>query len=290
MFIMSQLHFSHFLSALLVNLLLISQVSAFNASKTLPEIQHASGYKFIEDINAYWISEKLDGIRGYWDGEQLLTRKGNIIHHPTWFTQHWPATVMDGELWIARAQFQATLSCVNKLTIDEACWRNVRFMIFDLPKHNGTFSERVNTMTKLTHQNISPYLDMITQFKLTNLSQLNEKLDQVTVNNGEGLMIHKGNAYYHIGRTSHLMKLKKNQDAEATVIAHTKGKGKYKGMLGAITVKTATGIVFNIGSGFSDKERVNPPTLGSVITYRYNGKTQAGIPRFARFYRIRNKN
>jgi len=277
-----------FYAIFLLSLLLPLQVKAQITSQSKPAIQHAATFKVVDDISQYWISEKLDGIRGYWNGKQLLTRQGNIIHNPKWFTQHWPTNVMDGELWIARGQFQATLSCVRKTNIDENCWRNVRFMIFDLPKHTGTFSERIKAMKELTGKTMSAHLNMITQFKLKSTNQLDNTLSNIIAKQGEGLMIHRESAYYHVGRTTNIMKLKMHQDAEATVIGYIGGKGKYQGMLGALKVKTTTGIVFKIGSGFSDDERANPPAIGSIITYKYNGKTQADIPRFARFFRIKN--
>ena len=286
---MLQLMINLSLTTLLFGLSLFSQVYADQRMTIKPEIQHATRYKTIDDISQYWVSEKLDGMRGYWNGQQLLTRTGNIIHSPTWFTKHWPTTVMDGELWIARSKFQATVSCVRKITIDEKCWRKVRFMIFDLPKHTGTFTERIAAMKSLTDSTLSEHLGMIKQFKLKTNQQLDDTLNNITKNQAEGLMIHRGNAYYHIGRTSNIMKLKKDQYGEAVVIAYIAGKGKYHGMLGAVTVQTATNITFNIGSGFSDYERTNPPPIGSIITFKYNGKTEANIPRFARFIRRKTK-
>lgn len=255
-----------------------------------PVIQQAIPYKAVTDINQYWLSEKLDGMRGYWNGTHLLTRQGNIIHSPKWFTKNWPMNAMDGELWIKRGYFQQTLSCIRKKQVNEHCWRSVRFMLFDLPKHSGTFTQRIASMKKLTKKVSSPYLSMIEQFKVSTIEKLHKKLNEIAKNNGEGLMLHYSNARYHIGRTANIMKLKKHDDAEAIVIAHIEGKGKYIGMLGAIQVKTTEGIIFKIGSGFSDKERHEPPTIGSLITFKYNGKTQAGIPRFARFFRVREPN
>jgi len=276
-----------FFATFLLFLLLHTQINALTLVQLKPAIQHAAAYKIVDDISQYWVSEKLDGIRGFWNGKQLLTRQGNIIHSPRWFTRNWPPNVMDGELWIARDQFQKTLSCITRINIDEDCWRNVRFMIFDLPKHTGTFTERIKAMKELTRKAMSAHLIMIKQFKLKNTDQLENTLRTIIANKGEGLMVHRDSAYYHVGRTTNIMKLKRHQDAEATVIEYIGGKGKYQGMLGSLKVKTATGIVFKIGSGFSDDERANPPPIGSIITYKYNGKTQAGIPRFARFFRIR---
>ena len=267
----------------------ISPVFADRIQKLKPEIQQATNYKSVKDISQYWVSEKLDGIRGYWDGRQLLTRQGNKIHSPAWFTKNWPKIPIDGELWIARDEFQATLSCVRKITINETCWHNVRFMIFDLPRHKATFTDRIKMMKKLMSNNQSNYLEMIQQVKIKNNQQLDKLLNDIIAKQGEGLMVHKANTYYYEGRTANIMKLKKAQDAEAIVIAYIGGKGKYEGMLGAITVKTETGIIFNIGSGFTDNERAHPPAIGSTITYKYNGRTKANIPRFARFFRIRNK-
>ena len=274
--------------ALLLAYILCSPIIAQeNKLPSRPAIQQGVPYKHVDNISQYWLSEKLDGIRGYWNGTQLLTRQGNIINSPPWFTLHWPKSAMDGELWIARNQFQETLSCIRKIKIDESCWQHVRFMIFDLPEHSGTFSERVTAMKVISSNTPSMSLTMIPQFKLEHMSQVEDLLNKVIANKGEGLMLHHENAHYKVGRTANIMKLKKHQDAEATVIAHIGGKGKYQNMLGAVKVQTADGIVFKIGSGFSDKERANPPAIGTIITYKYNGKTKAGIPRFARYYRIR---
>ncbi len=256
-----------------------------------PDIQHGVSYHKVADISQYYVSEKLDGIRGYWDGKQLLTRQGNLINSPSWFTQYWPTLPMDGELWLDRGQFQPLLSCVSKRIAVEnkttSCWRKVRFMMFDLPKHSGDFNERVNRMQHLLIQFPSPYLAMIDQVRFKELSALDHKLEQVIADQGEGLMLHLASAHYQKGRNSALMKLKKHQDAEATVIGYTEGKGKYQNQLGAIKVKKSDGIIFKIGSGLSDIQRANPPKIGTIITFKYNGLTQAGIPRFARFWRIK---
>jgi len=271
----------------LIPFLLFFLFSAHMSAQDKPAIQHAKTYKTVDDITQYWLSEKLDGMRGYWNGKQLLSRQGNLIHSPKWFTQNWPKNVMDGELWIGRNKFQQTISCVRKININEICWREVRFMVFDLPHNASIFTKRITVMQQLIKNTKSSYLAMIKQFKLEDIEQLESRLNAIVANNGEGLMLHLGSAFYHVGSTANIMKLKKHQDGEAQVIAHLQGKGKYLGLLGAIKVKTVNGIIFNIGSGFTDAERANPPEIGSIITYKYNGKTQAGIPRFARYWRIR---
>jgi DNA ligase-1 len=133
----------------------------------------------------------------------------------------------------------------------------------------------------------SPYLQMIKQVRVGSEQALNDWLDVVVANGGEGLMLHRGQAKYLAGRTSDLMKLKKHSDAEAVVLEHLPGKGKFTGKLGALLVRDEFGIVFKIGSGFTDVERANPPAVGSTITFKYYGKTRNNVPRFASFMRIR---
>jgi len=255
-------------------------------ANTPPEIQLATKYNLKHSIDKYWISEKLDGVRGYWTGTELLTKNGNSLHTPDWFTAQWPKRPIDGELWISRHKFEKIMSCVKKIK-PTACWKKIRFMIFDLPDSKAVFTHRINDIKNVANTANSPYLQVIPQYKLFSIEALNIKLNEVVTHQGEGLMLHFQNAYYRIGRSPDIMKLKPYQDAEAIVLRHIEGKGKYQGLLGAIQVRTADDIIFKIGSGFSNKERKNPPAIGATITFKYNGKTQRGVPKFASFLRIR---
>jgi DNA ligase-1 len=226
-------------------------------------------------------------MRGYWTGTTLLSRQGNDINVPHWFIANWPNIAMDGELWIERGKFQSTISCIKRIKADNKCWHNIKFMLFDLPKNTSTFTQRIAAMKELIKHYPTPYINVVTQFKVNTIKALDEKLTDVINNGGEGLMLHYHHAYYTSGRNRHLMKLKHYQDAEAVVIEHIAGQGKYQGMLGALVVKTPENINFKIGSGFTDKQRSNPPPIGSIVTYKYTGKTLRGVPRFASFLRIR---
>lgn len=255
-----------------------------------PPIQ--KGVVMNETINVedYWVSEKLDGIRGYWSGEKLFTRSGNEINTPSWFTKDWPQTPLDGEIWSQRNAFENIASCVSQQKENNNCWQKLKFMVFDLPHHKGKFSQRITAMQTLINSNPSPYLQMIVQIKILSKMALYKKLEQIVMVKGEGLMLHHKDALYKQGRNKQLMKLKKYQDAEAVVIKHIEGKGKYRKMLGSLLVEIPSGLQFKIGTGFSDLERKSPPPIGSTITYQYIGKTKRGVPRFASFKRIRKLN
>lgn len=264
-----------------------TSVANTDAISEKPKLQHAKLYQEHIDLSRYWVSEKLDGVRGYYNGKQLITRQGKRLNPPSWFTAHWPKTVLDGELWSKRDDFDFISGCVRRKKAD-LCWRKLKLMVFDLPQSTENFTGRINQLKVIIQQSASPYLAMIKQEKIASKTALYNKLDLVIANKGEGLMLHNGDAFYQHGRNSNILKLKKYQDAEAIVLEHISGKGKYQHMLGALKVKTLDdkAIIFHIGTGFSDQQRQQPPDIGSIITYKYLGKTKRGIPRFASFVRI----
>jgi DNA ligase-1 len=176
---------------------------------------------------------------------------------------------------------------VRKTTPVDSEWRGIRFMVFDMPAQAGDFNQRLQQLRALFAHTHSPYIAMVAQEKLPNQKALMARLDQVVNAGGEGLMLHLGSAPYRGVRSDDLLKLKRFEDAEATVLAHIAGTGKYQGMMGALLVQTSAGVQFKIGTGFSDAERRNPPPIGSQITYRYRSVTSKGVPRFASFMRVR---
>ncbi|MGB5446428.1 MAG: DNA ligase [Psychromonas sp.] len=252
-----------------------------------PPIQLATIYDQDINIQQYWVSEKLDGVRAYWNGKQLISKQGNIFNAPAWFIKDFPIDPLDGELWIARNQFETVSSITRKKNAPDQEWQKISFMIFDLPGSDQNFTSRLQRLQKLIALSNSPYLKLIKQQKMNSNKQLQLFLEKVLSEGGEGLMLHKDDAYYQAKRSKDLMKLKKQEDAEAVVIQHLPGKGRNSGRLGALLVETETGIKFKIGTGFSDQERENPPPIGATITYTYIGKTRNNVPRFASFKRIR---
>lgn len=252
-----------------------------------PKLMLANSYH--EDINVtdYWVSEKLDGVRAYWNGTQLISRQGNVFAAPDWFTADFPKIPLDGELWMGRGTFETLSGAVRKTTPVDSEWRAIRLMVFDMPEQAGDFNQRLETLRRMFAQKHSPYITLVAQEKLPSQKALMARLDEVVNAGGEGLMLHLGSAPYRGVRSDDLLKLKRFEDAEATVLAHIAGTGKYQGMMGALLVQTSAGVQFKIGTGFSDAQRKNPPPIGSQITYRYRSITNKGVPRFASFMRVR---
>ena len=219
-----------------------------------PPLQLARVYQPGMDLQGYWVSEKLDGVRAYWDGQQLLSRGGNVIAAPDWFLRDFPDQPLDGELWMGRGRFAQVSAAIRRLQPKAEEWRQIRFMLFDLPASGVPFSERIIRMRQLTRDTGSYHLAMVEQRPATDHEALLADLDRVLAAGGEGLMLHHGDSVYQTGRTAALLKVKTFQDAEATVVDYTPGKGKYQGQVGALVVETEAGRRFKLGSGLSDAE------------------------------------
>ncbi len=275
---------------LTIGCLLILTANGDNSdTKTTPALLLAETYKENIDISEYLVSEKLDGVRAYWDGKHLLSRQGNRFYPPAWFTQDFPQQALDGELWIARNRFQQTVSTVRKQTPIDQEWRQISYQLFELPQAKGTFQQRVKAMQTLIDHLAIPHLKVIPQYRLDSTAALKKKLDSVVAQGAEGLMLHRADAFYQSGRSHVLLKVKKHQDAEAQVIKHLAGKGRFKNKMGSILVEDEKGRRFKIGTGFTLQQRENPPAIGSIITYQYFGRTKKGLPRFASFLRVRSE-
>lgn len=258
------------------------------ANPQTPNIQLATEFsreKRIQ-ISEFFVSEKLDGVRGYWDGKRLVTRQGNPILAPSWFTANFPSIPMDGELWIGRGQFEAISGLIRQTSPKENDWQNVRFMVFDLPQMQGSFEKRYRDMQTLIADK-SIYLQVVEQVSVESIEALYQKLDVLVAQGAEGIILHRRSALYTPGRNPNVMKLKPYLDAEAKVIGYIPGKGQFTGQMGALRVQTPDGRIFSIGTGFSLAERQHPPAIGTLITYKYLGTTANGLPRFASFLRIR---
>ena len=258
---------------------------AFGQSPPIPLANH---YHQGVDLSQYWLSEKLDGVRAYWDGERLMSRGGHVYRAPAGFTENFPEQPLDGELWAGRQRFAQLSGTVRKSRPVPDEWQHVRFHVFDLPLAKQPFSERYRKLEALVEQAGSDKLVLVRQQPVAGHQALMARLKAVENRGGEGLMLKRIDSLYEAGRSDDLLKVKSHRDAEAVVVGHTEGRGKYRGLLGALVVELADGRRMRIGTGFSDRERASPPPVGSVITFRYRGYTATGLPRFASFLRVRN--
>ena len=256
------------------------------AKSAAPKLILLTPYKPDMDIAGWLMSEKLDGVRAYWDGHQLYSRQGNRLAAPDWFTSKLPAFELDGELWIKRGHFEKTLSIVSRDS-PHAGWRDISYNIFEVPNASGGLKSRLRQLQQYIGDHSLSHLKLIQQVICKNKKHLQQQLKLIEQKGGEGLVLRNPYSQYETGRSLNALKVKSFNDMEGQVIGYRLGKGKYKGKTGALWIQIAGDKRFYIGSGLTDDERNNPPPLGSVITFKYQGFTAKGIPRFASFMRIR---
>ncbi len=257
-----------------------------NVKKEVPPLLLAETWdKSINPIN-YLLSEKLDGVRAYWNGKDFISRQGNIYHAPTWFKADMPPFELDGELFVGRKQFQKTVSIVRRQDQNYEGWRDITYFVFDAPKLPGDFETRFVDLKQKLRVNPAKYVKVLNHIRCEGLDHMYEELEAINAAGGEGLMLRDPKSLYEVGRSRTLLKVKSFLDDEATVIGYQAGKGRHKGRMGALLVKFRDK-EFLIGTGFSDEERNNPPPIGSVLTFKYQELSTDGVPRFASFLRIK---
>jgi DNA ligase-1 len=261
--------------------------SAEAAAQATPALMLARNWHAGFDAKAYLVSEKLDGVRAYWDGKVLQFKSGRVIAAPAWFTAALPRTALDGELWLGRSSFDRLSGIVRRTVPVDAEWREVRYMVFDLPGVEGTFAERSARLAVMLESSAVDWLRPVAQVRVADGAALQVKLKSTVGSGGEGLMLHRADATWHPGRSADLRKLKLVPDEDARVVAHIAGKGRHAGRMGALLLETPEGKRFALGSGFTDAQRGAPPAVGTFVTYRYRARTPAGLPKFASFLRER---
>jgi len=225
-------------------------------------------------------------VRAVWTGRQFLSRQGNLYRAPAWFTADLPQFPLDGELWLDRQAFQRTVSIVRRHDEPEA-WQSIRYVVFDAPTTEGPFESRLQRCHEHFAQYPALYAEVLAQEPCRGVAHLQAELDRVIQLGGEGLMLRQPASPYVVGRSATLLKVKRFHDAEARVIAHQPGTGRHRGRLGAVRVELPNGIQFSVGSGFTDRQREQPPAIGSYITFRYQELSDRGVPRFPTFVRVR---
>ncbi len=255
--------------------------------KVGPPLLLAERWDNAQDLTGWWMSEKLDGVRAYWDGRALISRLGNPFHAPDWFLAGLPATPLDGELWIGRKSFQNTVGVVRRQDRSDH-WKTVTFVVFDAPTVPGPFEERLAFVRDHVDRHRPPYARAHGHAVCGGPDPLRDELARVEALGGEGLMLRRPGSAYEVGRSLTLLKVKSFRDDEARVVDHLAGAGRHKGRLGALLVELPDGTRFAVGTGFSDRGRESPPAVGSLITFRYQELSDGGVPRFPSYVGVRD--
>ncbi|KAF9182784.1 hypothetical protein BGZ51_004438 [Haplosporangium sp. Z 767] len=254
------------------------------------------------DPTGYWMAEKLDGVRAYFDGTHFYSRAGNKFFAPPFFSEHLPKDQpLDGELWLGRGRFQQCISIVKNQKAERADeWKEMTYLVFDAPKLNMVYEKRLeyiksimptfgsdkiisSSSSSATRNKIPPYARSVPVQKCLSKTHLMRELSHVQDHGGEGIMLRAPRSRYEFKRSRTLLKVKTFFDEEAIVVASVKGSGKNSHRMGHLEVKTPDGRIFSVGSGFTDAQRDKPPKNGTVITYKFQELSNRLTPRFPTF-------
>lgn len=257
---------------LFLNLYLFAQPPSLFLLKT---------YKNDINVTGWVMSEKLDGVRAFWNGERLISRSGKIFNVPKSFTKGFPSFELDGELWSSRGEFEHIVSIVNTKNSNKR-WHKLTYNVFEVPNQDGTLLQRLEKVKPF----ISSRLKLIEQIKINSKKELKTYFDEVIKLGGEGVVVRNPNLNYYTGRTKQALKYKLFKDAECKVVSILKGTKKYKNMMGSIECEFK-GKIIKIGSGFSDSQRKKSLEIGTIVTFKYYGLTRLGNPKYPVYLRNR---
>ena len=282
--------------------------------------------KIPEPPIGWYISEKYDGIRAIWDGEKFISRGQKVFTYvPDFFKELMPpGFALDGEIWISRNNFKevsrlSTLKIgssksqkeIDKLWQGKTNKDSVKYMVYDIPNSEQPFETRMKLLEQVVkdreevwekQENILECpIKFTKQTKIESMEQLVNTYKEITKMGAEGVMLRAPNSPYETKRSKYLLKYKIKEDSEAIVTGYTMGTGKYSGLLGSLDCdliidNKPSGIKFNIGTGFTDKDRTeykNPKSssyipIGSIISFSYMELSEDSVPRHPVYRGIRD--
>ena len=222
-----------------------------------------------ENPKGWLMSEKLDGVRAIWTGRELVTRNGNVIAAPAWFTSALPTVALDGELWAGRGRFQRAVGIVRGKSGEG--WQEITFRVFDAPEAPGGFETRLMAASDAVAG--CPVASIVEHFVCGGKKHFREFASTMISQGAEGAMLRKSGSAYVGKRSASLLKFKPVETDEAEVVGYTSGKD-------SITVVWQ-------GLRFALKTSLRP-AIGALVTFAFMGLTDGGKPRHPSFITVRN--
>lgn len=281
----------------------------------------------------------------------LWSRYFNCVDAPDWWLEEMPNLILDGELYsdVFRQDLMSVIKRKKANRASDESWSKINFYAFSLPHYTTLFKDRhvynqqidkvitaldwckgfiydlayhsknplnfrqeVFLLEKHCSGRAIPHKQVKLPYKEEDAKKIVfEELERVSSAGGEGLMVRHDLSVWDTVRSHDLIKFKKLDDDEATIIGYTSGKitdkeSRNHGRIGALRVRNTSGTEFTI-SGMRDAERgagdhtdwclANPDSilpstfdsefwpLGTQITYQYRGLSKDKVPNEARIWR-----
>jgi DNA ligase-1 len=263
--------------------------------------------------------EKLDGSRyvlylncdpyGRRDGNALLSRRVSVkddmhvdrtdqVPHITDVNyKGLDGTVLDGEVFLT--DFKTTSSIISSgpaLAVQkQEAGEWLTYRVFDVPVFRGIdirgkpLSVRRKVLETVVERMNNEYVEAIEQFPA---DQIKDKFTEITNEGGEGCIVKDVRQGYGMGWA----KMKKSYEVSCFISGFKPGKGKYKGMVGAIEISVMDGdkpVAVGFASGFVDSVREDMSEepenfIGKVVDVYAHEISSGGRLRHPTFYRFRD--
>lgn len=265
-------------------------------------------------------SPKIDGIRCLITDDGAVTR--SLKHIPNTYIRNRLASCkagLDGEIVTMTGGVVDDFQTIQSKVMRHDGEPDFQLMVFDtFIQPQRPYYERLEAARFLCNGN--DFLEFLPSVPINSRAQLDEYEHWcVEVEGYEGIMLRSPSGIYKYGRSTTkegiLLKLKRFEDDEAAITglvermhntneAVTNAVGRTErsssligkvghGDLGAFSC-TWNGISFEVGSGIrqSDREKfwkAGRKMIGRSLTFRYQGTTNEGVPRFPVFVGIREE-
>jgi len=161
------------------------------AARGLPfrmKLMHGSDW-IGEDVAGWWLSEKLDGWRCVWTGEEFLSRQGEAFSVPNRYKQGMPRQVLDGELWAGPG---TTHDQVNG-AVRSGNWSALSFRPFDMPVPGLRIEAAQAILASLA---LPGHVKPVSYDRLTSTAAAIRTMFRICAAGGEGVMLRKPGSCY----------------------------------------------------------------------------------------------
>ena len=219
-----------------------------------PPLLLAESWDNATDLTGWWMSEKLDGVRAYWDGKQFLSRLGNLFTPPTGSSRACPTSPLDGELWLDRKKFQRTVSIVRRQDKSDH-WKEIRYVVFDAPKLDKASRSGSQFVRRVPRSDNGRPMPSLTSTSSAGHGPPAAELARVEALGGEGLMLRAAGLEVREPAGRRRCSRSRRSTMPRHASSGTCRAGRHKGRLGALFVELPDGTTFSVGTGFSDAQR-----------------------------------
>ncbi len=160
-----------------------------------------------QTVAGWWLSEKLDGCRAFWDGHVLRTRSWLPILAPERITSLLPLGItLDGELWGGRGTFDRCRVAVQYRPASHADWEKIGFWVFDAPTTKAIPLEmRLATAQRLA---ASAQVEFCPQMRCSGGAEAIAAMQTIVRAGGEGVMLRRPGSFYSFDRSTAWLKVK----------------------------------------------------------------------------------